>query len=74
VGNSTPISGVQAIIDTGTTLIVAPEKDVAKIYQGIPGAQNASSTIGSGIFTSELNLVQVDVTKTVPNTISRSSM
>jgi hypothetical protein len=35
VGSQRAIAGVQAIIDTGTTLIVAPEQDVVKFYQRI---------------------------------------
>lgn len=51
VGGTAAVSGVDAIIDTGTTLIVAPQADVARFYKAIPGSQDASQTIGDGFFT-----------------------
>jgi hypothetical protein len=65
VGSQRAIAGVQAIIDTGTTLIVAPEQDVVKFYQAIPGSKDATATIGQGFFTCELNFVKLDGTKTI---------
>ncbi|KAF9449879.1 acid protease [Macrolepiota fuliginosa MF-IS2] len=51
VGGSAAISNQQAAIDTGTTLIVAPQAQVAQFYQAIPGSQDASQTVGAGFFT-----------------------
>lgn len=38
-GKSVSLSGVQAAIDTGTTLIGGPEADVEAIYANIPGSR-----------------------------------
>lgn len=54
-GGQQALSNVQAVIDTGTSLIVAPEADVVKFYQAIPGFKDASSTIGQGFFTFPCN-------------------
>lgn len=40
-----------AIVDTGTTLIIVDDATAAKIYGAIPGAKNASATVGPGFFT-----------------------
>jgi cathepsin D len=53
VGGNAALSRLEAIVDTGTTLIVAPQADVAQFYSAIPGSQDASSTIGQGFFTCE---------------------
>ncbi|OBZ65426.1 Aspartic protease [Grifola frondosa] len=42
---------VPAIIDTGTTLIIADKESVDAIYAGIPGAKDASHTIAPGFYT-----------------------
>ena len=52
--NSTAISSsrnVQSIIDTGTTLILAPYKQVQALYAAIPGSKNAYATVGNGFYT-----------------------
>jgi cathepsin D len=64
-GGKQALSNVQAVIDTGTSLIVAPQQDVVRFYQSIPGAKDASGTIGQGFFTCELNFVKVDGIKAV---------
>ncbi|KAG6832820.1 hypothetical protein H0H92_009439 [Tricholoma furcatifolium] len=46
-GADTGLQGRTAILDTGTTLIVAPPSDAAAVHQLIPGAQD----IGQGSFT-----------------------
>lgn len=46
-GNDTGLSGRTAILDTGTTLIVAPPDDAAAVHQLIPGA----ASDGQGGFT-----------------------
>ncbi|KAF8076138.1 acid protease [Lyophyllum atratum] len=44
-------SGLSAIVDTGTTLILGDSDSVNRFYAAIPGAQDASDTIGAGFFT-----------------------
>jgi cathepsin D len=39
------------IIDTGTSLVVGDPESVAQLYQAIPGAADASSTVGDGLYT-----------------------
>ncbi|KAI0352025.1 protease [Trametes cingulata] len=39
VGSQTPVSGFQTIIDSGTTIIYGPPKDVAAFYKDVPGAK-----------------------------------
>jgi cathepsin D len=55
VGGQEALSTTSAIIDTGTTLIVGVPDQVAQVYQSIPGAQDASSTVGEGFFTFPCN-------------------
>ncbi|KAF9449928.1 acid protease [Macrolepiota fuliginosa MF-IS2] len=55
VGGSAAVSDQQAAIDTGTTLIVAPQAQAAQFYKAIPGSQDASRTIGAGFFTFPCN-------------------
>ncbi|KAF5370147.1 hypothetical protein D9758_001280 [Tetrapyrgos nigripes] len=45
------LTDLGAIIDTGTTLIVGDTNSVAQFYAAVPGAQDASDTIGDGFFT-----------------------
>ncbi|KII95873.1 hypothetical protein PLICRDRAFT_170472 [Plicaturopsis crispa FD-325 SS-3] len=50
--NGSPaVKGLSAIIDTGTSLVVGIPADVDKLYAAIPGAKNASATVGQGMFT-----------------------
>lgn len=46
-GQDTGLQGRTAILDTGTTLIIAPAQDAAAVHQGITGAQSD----GQGGFT-----------------------
>jgi hypothetical protein len=39
-GVDTGLQGRKAILDTGTTLILAPEADAIKLHQGIEGAKS----------------------------------
>jgi hypothetical protein len=55
VGGEPAISSLSAIIDTGTTLIVGDINSVAQFYESVPGAQDASSTLGSGFYTFPCN-------------------
>lgn len=45
------LRNVQSIIDTGTTLIIAPHKQVQDFYASIPGSKNAYATVGNGFYT-----------------------
>ncbi|KIO28276.1 hypothetical protein M407DRAFT_22486 [Tulasnella calospora MUT 4182] len=50
--NGGPSSGsFSAVIDSGTTLIYIPTAAAEKFYASIPGAKNASSTVGDGFYT-----------------------
>ena len=40
-----------SIIDTGTTLIIAPTAQVNQFYAAIPGCKDASQTVGPGFYT-----------------------
>ena len=53
VGGSSVVSGLQAIVDTGTSLIVGTPETVTKFYAAIPESKDASSTVGEGFFTCE---------------------
>lgn len=46
-GQDLGLQGRTAILDTGTTLIIAPDNDAAAVHQAIPGAQSD----GQGGFT-----------------------
>lgn len=56
-GASSAVQNVQAAIDTGTTLIVAPQQEAIQLYLAIPGAKDASNVIGPGFFTCEIYFV-----------------
>ncbi|EIW86538.1 peptidase A1, partial [Coniophora puteana RWD-64-598 SS2] len=43
-------SSIASVVDSGTTLIVAPTDDVQNFYEQI-GGQDASSTVGEGFYT-----------------------
>ncbi|KAI0068984.1 acid protease [Artomyces pyxidatus] len=45
------VTGLTAIVDTGTTLIVGDPTTVANFYAAVPGAEDASNTAGPGFFT-----------------------
>ncbi|KAI0083858.1 aspartic peptidase domain-containing protein [Irpex rosettiformis] len=52
--NSTAVASlrnVQSIIDTGTTLILAPYKQAKAFYASIPGSKNAVASVGNGFYT-----------------------
>jgi len=42
---------IDSIIDTGTSLITGPPDAVKQFYASIPGAQDASATVGKGFYT-----------------------
>lgn len=52
VGSKSVLSGsTDAIVDTGTTLIIGDSSTVSKFYKQIPGAKSASSSLGDGMYT-----------------------
>jgi cathepsin D len=51
VGSKKAVTGLSAIIDSGTTLIVGDTTNVATFYKSVPGAKSASSTVGDGYYT-----------------------
>lgn len=63
--NSVFSSGVEAIVDTGTTLIIGDTSNVASIYAAIPGSKDASSTLGSGTYTIPCDSVPDNVSFTI---------
>lgn len=50
-GASVSSSATPSIIDTGTTLVVAPTAQAKALYKAIPGSKDASKTIGDGFYT-----------------------
>jgi len=48
-------SNIDAIVDTGTTLIVTDQATAAALFAGVPGAADASRTAGAGFFTFPCN-------------------
>lgn len=42
---------IQAVIDTGTTLVLGDSTTVKALYASIPGSKDASSTYGQGYYT-----------------------
>lgn len=55
VNNGQVLSETDSIIDSGTTLIVATRNDADRFYSSVPGAQDASNTIGDGYYTFPCN-------------------
>lgn len=49
--NGTPaVNNLSAIIDSGTTLIIGDTDSVSQFYKAIPGAKDATDTVGAGFF------------------------
>ncbi|THH13660.1 hypothetical protein EUX98_g9696 [Antrodiella citrinella] len=58
INNKTALGSVlTAIIDTGTTFIIGDTTSVKKFYTQIPGAKDASSTVGAGFYTVPCNAI-----------------
>lgn len=57
VNNRAVLSRISAIIDTGTTLIIGDASNVKRLYAQIPGAKDASRTVGSGYYTVPCNAI-----------------
>ncbi|KAF4602317.1 hypothetical protein EYR40_005522 [Pleurotus pulmonarius] len=55
VNGSPVVTGGQAIVDTGTTLLLGPAASVSRFYAAIPGARDATNTVGAGFFTFPCN-------------------
>lgn len=51
VNGQATVTGVSAIIDTGTSLVLGNTANVAQFYAAIPGSADATSTVGAGFFT-----------------------
>ncbi|KIP07924.1 hypothetical protein PHLGIDRAFT_510777 [Phlebiopsis gigantea 11061_1 CR5-6] len=54
-----------AIVDTGTTLLIVDPTSATAIHAKIPGAASASRTIGQGFFTIPCNEIPTDVSFTI---------
>ncbi|EJD01580.1 acid protease [Fomitiporia mediterranea MF3/22] len=55
VGSKPVTSNLDAIVDTGTSLVIGDSESVESIYEAIPGAADASQTVGQGFFTVPCN-------------------
>ncbi|KAJ8472586.1 hypothetical protein ONZ45_g16604 [Pleurotus djamor] len=49
--NGVVVTGGQSIVDTAAGLLLGPADSVAQFYANIPGARDASNTLGTGFFT-----------------------
>ncbi|KAJ8086386.1 hypothetical protein PM082_005209 [Marasmius tenuissimus] len=61
VSGQTPVGTFSAIVDTGTTLLLGDDDSVNDFYAAIPGAQDASDTIGPGFFTIPCDSFPTDI-------------
>ncbi|KAH8118780.1 acid protease [Phellopilus nigrolimitatus] len=69
VGNEVVVpSANDAIVDTGTTLLIGDTTNVPKIYAAIPGSRDASRTLGEGFFTVPCDAIPTDVSLTLGGT------
>lgn len=50
IGGEQAVSGLEVIIDSGTTLIVGDSANVTQFYNAVPGSKDASSTVGQGFY------------------------
>ena len=64
-GGKQILAKTAGIADTGTTLIYGDSPTVKGIYDKIPGAQDASSTAGQGLFTIPCDSVPDGITVTI---------
>lgn len=63
VGNTRVVTRAQdAIVDTGTTLLIVDNNSANEIFARIPGAASAARTVGEGFFTIPCNNIPNDVT------------
>lgn len=51
VGGRSVVGAQDAIVDTGTTLLIVDTASARAIYGAIPGSKDASRTVGAGFFT-----------------------
>lgn len=58
----TKASSIDAIVDTGTTLVFGDTVNVKKFYDAIPGSKDASQTAGEGFFTIPCSSVPDSIT------------
>jgi len=62
VGTKKVVTTAQdAIVDTGTTLLITDNNSATKIFAQIPGAESATRTLGEGFFTIPCDAVPSDV-------------
>jgi len=62
VGTKKVVTTAQdAIVDTGTTLLITDNNSATKIFAQIPGAASATRTVGEGFFTIPCDAVPSDV-------------
>lgn len=69
VGSSKVVTQAQdAIVDTGTTLLIVDNTSANNIFAKIPGAASASRTVGEGFFTIPCNNIPDDVSIEISGT------
>lgn len=62
VGNTKVVTRAQdAIVDTGTTLLIVDNNSANEIFAKVPGAASAARTVGEGFFTIPCNEVPSDI-------------
>ncbi|KAI0335307.1 protease [Cubamyces sp. BRFM 1775] len=59
VGNTTILSNIKTVIDSGTTLVYGPSEDVAKFYESIPGSKLYDTM--NGFYTFPCDAIRSDV-------------
>lgn len=66
VGNTRVVTRAQdAIVDTGTTLLIVDPTSARNIFARINGARSATNTVGEGFFTIPCNDIPTDVSFTI---------
>ena len=66
VGNKRVVTRAQdAIVDTGTTLLIVDPNSATEIFAAISGSRNAANEVGEGFFTIPCNDIPSDVSFTV---------
>ncbi|TFK51818.1 acid protease [Heliocybe sulcata] len=57
VNGKNVLGQISVIVDSGTTYIIGDDANVRKLYASVPGAKNASMTVGQGYYTVPCNAV-----------------
>lgn len=69
VGGQQVVGGPQdSIVDTGTTLLIVDPDSASAIFAAVPGAADASRTVGEGFFTVPCNAIPDNIAITISGT------